>query len=707
MAEFDQSRDGPSPEVQLIARMRLQRVVFGAFAIVLVCLFALGLSAYRRMQGEKKDAQNQAVNADAMAKAAEKSSDRIERELQNVAGELGDTRRALALEKCRLAMHEVRDGQLARARALLEEAQRLGPPAWAPLLSRLTQDQAVRFNGSEHADSPVLCGAMSLDRSHMAVLRDTGEFMLIETYDAAGGQLLRTETLDGVARLPDDARPRLLLNRDGSAWYLSAGGLSYYASAGRVVEVGERPDDYDPVLDEVRSVDADAGLSVVYEACGRRGLIRRTRMTDGNWLSERVPLDLEAPNVLAACLAGDSPVVITPSGIYKVGKDGKTGLLHPLEAAPEYCALKWGAGAALVALLNGRSLELLSIKVEDTPHVVTCRHEMPDEETQDLCFLSDDTPVWIGRSGRIVSMNFSTRESKLLGGYTLSFVERHPQGWVFGNRKGEVSVRTEESFRLLGEPQHLLPPQFVAEPRAHGFILRAPGATLYVLQNAEVRGLGHVLNVALAPQGPAWIEGGDLHLPNGSLSREDGTLIGAFSDGSVLLYAQPQKLKHVDASSVREFLLQGGGRAPDPVVLATEADVAALRLGGDIFVCDLVSDPQPVAGRAEVEPNLMALDALGEHLAIAYGPTIVVHQLRSDSVATVRTTVAPKQIALLFGGSVLVSLEAGEMVLYEVSTGRELLRAGDDVTALCASGEGSLRLIAGARLVELQLQTDE
>ena len=80
MAEFDQSRDGPSPEVQLIARMRLQRVVFGAFAIVLVCLFALGLSAYRRMQGEKKDAQNQAVNSDAMAKAAEKSSDRIERE---------------------------------------------------------------------------------------------------------------------------------------------------------------------------------------------------------------------------------------------------------------------------------------------------------------------------------------------------------------------------------------------------------------------------------------------------------------------------------------------------------------------------------------------------------------------------------------------------------------------------------------------------
>jgi hypothetical protein len=294
-----------------------------------------------------------------------------------------------------------------------------------------------------------------------------------------------------------------------------------------------------------------------------------------------------------------------------------------------------------------------------------------------------------------------------LGGYTLSFVGRHPQGWVFANRKGEISVRTEDSFRLLGESLHVVPPRFVAQPRAHGFVLRSPGAEVYALQREGVAALGHIVNVVLAPQGPAWVEGGSLHLPNGSLSNEEGTLLGAFSDGSVLLFAQPQKLKHVDSRSVQEFLLPGGGRAPDPVVLAGGGDVAALRVGDNIFVCDMVSEPESIPGDAEVEPNLMALDASGSRLAVAYGATIVVRDLRSGEKASVRTSVAPGQVALLFGGSVLVTLESGELVLYEVATGRELLRAGGQVSALCAAGPASLHLVSDGQLHELKLQPAE
>lgn len=706
MAESDKHRNQASPEVQLFARVRLQRVVFGAFAIVLVCLFALGLSFYRRMQADRKSAQQAAVDADVRASEARKQRDRIERELQETNNLLGLTRRQLALEKCRLAMHEIRSGQLARARTLLEEAQRLGAPAWAPLVARLTREQAVRFSGSEHEDAPILCGAMSADDSRLAVLRKPDGDLLLEIYGASDGKLQRVQTLPGVALPGDAAIPRLLLNEDASAWYLTIRGHAYYGTRAGLDEGGFSRLDTGPLGDDVSSLAANADLSVVYEAAGAAGLIRRTRMTDGNWLSERVELDLENPEVLAVCLDGDRPVIMTPAGIYLVGGGGLTGLLKPLDARPVRCALHYGAGAIYAALLNGRALELVTIKTGETPHVASALHEMPDEEVQDLIFLRDDTPVWVGRSGRIVSMSFSAKESGLLGGYNLTFIQRHAQGWVFGNRKGELSVRTDESFRLLGRPLHLVPPQFVPEPRAHGFVLRAPGGETLVLQGGQVRSLGSVVNVALAPQGAAWVEGGTLRLPTGQGSEEHGTLLGAFADGRVLLFSQPQKLKHVGGGSVREFLLPGGGRAPDPVVLSAQSDVVAFRMGAEIFVSDMLSNPAAIAGRTEVEPNLMVLDATGACLAIAYGPTVVVHDLRDSSEHTVRSGGAPKRLALLFGGSVLVTLEGGELVLYEVATGRELIRAGSDVSDLCASGESSVRLVAGSRMFELKLQAD-
>lgn len=693
-----------SPEMQLFARMKLQRVVFGAFAIVLVCLFALGLSAYRRMQQQTREAQAAEQDADMTAKQARARADQLERELQVTRGRIAESEHSVALSNCRLAMHEIRAGQVARARALLDEAKELGPPAWWPLVAQLTQEATVRFEGSDLADQPIVTGAISGDLSVVAVVRRVGSGVVVETWGARDGKRRSVSALQEASETGSVEPAHLRLNEDGSAWYLAIPFVRFHELNGSVARNQFPTNDLSPSgtePDVVSDIAADPELKVIYEAMGPAGLARRTLESSGKWSMERVPLDLDNPEVQAVCLAGQKPIFATPRGIYSLSHSGNTGLLYPLDRRPDRVALKYGAGAVYAALLNGRSLTLMALKPGESPHVASSSHEMPDEPVEDLRFLADDTLVWVGRSGRMLTVNFGGRREWTLGGYTLSFVERHPGGLVFANRKGELSLRSREEFTLEGVPVHLVPPQFVPEATAHGFLLQAPNAGLFAVQQGRVRDLEGALSAALAPQGAAYRDGG-LVLPDGVRSGEDGALLAAFADGSVLLFAHKQKLKRVSSLGIAEFMLPGD-RAPDAIVVAARASVAAMRVRDTVYVADMERDPAPVASRLVVAPDVLALDAAGAVLAIAYGSMVVVHSLRDGAEQTVRAAGAPKRLALLFEGSVLVSVEGGELVFYEVATGRELTRAGTGVTDAAASGDDSLNLVSGGWLRTLSI----
>lgn len=678
--------------MQLLARTRLQRVVFGAFALVLVCLFALGLSAYRRMQADTRDARQAEQNAEQMARQLRARLDQLERELQVTAERLDDAELARALLNCRLAMHEIRDGNTARARVLLDEARALGAPAWWPLVAQLTRDSAVRFEGSEQADRPIIAGAVSGDLSVVAVVRRVTDGLVVESWGALDGKL---KWASGVLESSDGmVEPaRLLLNGDGSAWFLTLPGVVFDGANGAVKRLALSLTDF-PDPHQSFGLAADRDLAVVYEARGIHGLVRYSFDPQGGRRREVLPSGQS--DVRAVCLAGDQPVYATPQGVYLADEQ-----LHALEREPDRIALHYGAGAVYAAILNGRALSLLALRLGQSAATVSSVHEMPDELAEDLRFLADDTPVWVGRSGRMVTMNFGNRREWTLGGYTLSFIERHPRGLVFANRKGELSVRAQEEQVLGGVPIRMVPPQFAPEAQSHGFTLQAPKLERFVLQQGRVRALGSVLDVTLAPQGPAYLDGG-LILPGGLRSNEEGALVGAFADGRVLLFAHRQKLKLVGAGSLAEFLLPGE-RAPDALAVAARAGVAAIRVRDTVYVADMAGDPVPVASRLEVAPDLLALDAGGTSLAIAYAALVVVHNLRGGPEHTVRTSIAPRKLALLFGGSVLVTLETAELVFYEVATGRELARAGAGVTDLAASGDASLNLVAGGWLRELDL----
>ena len=685
----------PSPEIQLFARMRLQRVVFGAFAIVLVCLFALGLSAYRKMQSERDTARHAEADALARASVAENKAVQNEKRRQETSKDLRARERELALSKCRLAMVEIRDGNTSRAAALLSEAETLGLPRWAPMVERLTQAAPPRFSGSEHDEAPIVAGAVSGDGQVVAVARQTDDGVVVETWREDGGEVLAAYPPAGP--VPDliGQNVRLLLSRDGSSWFLPLPEVSFHGTEGMISPVYVNRWEKGVPLSGVA---ANESLTTIYIATDKIILLEQNAARQ--WGVSPYQLWDEPVEALAVCIVAGRLVVATKAGVYRSDVSGASVSMVVFDSPADKVELHYGAGAMYIAVLKGSSLRLIALAVDEPAELASSLHGMPDDFCEDLTFLHDDSLVWVGRSGRVFTVGFSDKREWTLGGYTVSFVEQHSRGLIFGNRKGELSVRVQEELQLRGLPVHAVPPQFAPDAQAHGFVLKAPDGRVFVLQD-RLRDVGAELNVRLTPAGPVWRGDEMLQLPGGGRSAEPGVLLGALGDGSAVLHHSPRKLKLVSQREVIERLLPVD-RVPESVVVAASARVVALRIRDNVYVTDFGADPEPVASRMDASPDLLALDASGVSLAIAYGPTIIVQQVDGDIEYTVRANTPPRQIALMFGGTVLVTVEAGSLVFYETATGRELIRAGVDVTSIATAGDGALNIVAGSRLYKLR-----
>jgi hypothetical protein len=55
-------------------------------------------------------------------------------------------------------------------------------------------------------------------------------------------------------------------------------------------------------------------------------------------------------------------------------------------------------------------------------------------------------------------------------------------------------------------------------------------------------------------------------------------------------------------------------------------------------------------------------------------------------------------VALLFAGTILATLEDGDLVFYETASGRELMRHDAQAIAMAAAADATLHLVAGGQL---------
>lgn len=146
------------PEVRLAARLRLQRLVFGAFAAVLIVLGALGLAAYRRMQGEVNTALRQFDATRADLADEHRIAEQLRRESAAQREELEALSRAMGLQTTRLAAQAARQRDHARGRALLQDAQRHGAPAWWPLAAALCREPDGDTDGPGRIEARLRAG---------------------------------------------------------------------------------------------------------------------------------------------------------------------------------------------------------------------------------------------------------------------------------------------------------------------------------------------------------------------------------------------------------------------------------------------------------------------------------------------------------------------------------------------------------------------
>jgi hypothetical protein len=260
MSEFDPPQTQSTAEDRLMARVFLQRVVFGACALVMVLLFSLGLAAYRQQQQARQAAEDGAATDRQVAADRADFARRLELELADARAERDaaavDSRRALALAYARLAAADLQLGNTESARALVARAATLDGPAWLGLLTYRLEADAGAAPGRTLAGEPAKPHGAGL------IMRDNGAYTVLagEEWHGPTEALRVVPAGDGVAiayegviltpwaeRLPVEPGDRLAAGfHDGSLLVLRGGGRAEWISrtGTRALEL---PEPADPV----------------------------------------------------------------------------------------------------------------------------------------------------------------------------------------------------------------------------------------------------------------------------------------------------------------------------------------------------------------------------------------------------------------------------------------------------------------------------
>lgn len=684
--------DGRKPteiEAHLVARIKLQRVIFGSCALVLVTMAVLGMSAYRTMQRDLVDSRAETAHTAAAKRNETTRADELAQALDESRGQTRSRTSQLALEKCRLAALDLAQGNEARARATLNEAIALGPPPWWPLLAHALAPGPARIAGE--SNSPVVCGALSGNRKRLAIARaGVGRGTTVEIYNLADGKLLTT------VRLPDaTGTGDLALDHEGNRFVVRHGGVLLLYD-GEIKPAYRLPGDVSaPRAWSIAS--ADPGLArVALAAPGDVGLVD---LAAGTLRLARMPDD--SGELRAIAPVGTAGVAVI-AGAHVMIHDGQAWIVRHALRGDEIAgtaALCEAAGIVYAAGVFGRDLVWTALALDGSSEPATAGHTLSSLTWTRAQFMADGTLLCTAARGTAALATMTRLIELELGSSPVTFGALGPHGLVFGNESGEVSVRVLEPERALGTSLLLVPPGCTARALASGFVLTSAAGESRVQSGRGWEYAGAYTRVSPAAGGFAAQDGSNVLLPWGE--RVEGTLLGAWPDGTVLVHKPGELAFHSPEGHEPKALATPN--PPDAVALAAHARHAVLRFRDSLWLAAIdAPDARTLGERAPLTPDLLALSDNGGVLAIAVGQTVTVIDVQGGSVG-MRTHAPPTAIALLFGGTVLASAEPAWLSFYETASGRLLLRLSADVSDLHAAGDAALRMVEAGRLRLLRL----
>lgn len=695
MSEFEHQSAKPSVEAILFARLKLQRVIFGALALVLATLFVGALSTWMKMRHDLAIADQTSrqlrIEASLESDRAEEAEKAVAEGEQSLAG----VRAMLGLATCRLAAIDVARGHKQRARTLLAEARVLGAPSWWPIVSHALHEPELQLGNGGDSESPVLCGALSGNGRVLALARTLpGQACVIELRESRGGKLLRTVRIPAIEGLQPPLPSQIRLNVEGSEFIA--------ATAGRLLHgVGETVRDLHPPFDPafeglpggmLRDLSADRDLQRICTSWGGDSVVlfeRQGEVWSGRKLTAGVAIIATAfgPGGVVACMDGR-----------KLRMLGAADTLWESPHEPENAVIAFVGPSLRVATRRGRDLQLASIE-PGAAQATAFEHTLEAAPWNRLQFLSDGTLAVLAQSGTLGMAHAQNLTSMSLGEDAPTFAEVLPDGLAFATARGRWGLRADMEGQAHGRAITTTPPGMRAMLHAHGFAYATRNGE-YVAQGGNWPPELHQA-VFYTVQGPATFNGATLRLPSGQEVGAAEGVAAVCADGSVLL-ARGNGLVLWAAGTESAVTGLPSGK-PHAVCVAANARIALVRTDDAVYLCDFKGPARLVEARRGVAPDLMALDADGMSCVVVYGNTASVGQTRQRSSAALTLTRPPADVALLFEGSVLASVEAGAIVCYEVATGRELLRLPGNAQGIESISRNELRVSSGGHLRILSL----
>lgn len=698
MSEFEHKSVNPSLEAQLAARLKLQRVIFGALALVLTALFVGGLSAWTQMRQQLHTAhlttRELEIDRAFESERAELAEDTVHERNQTIAA----TRGMLGLEKSRLAAIDAASGNRDRGRALLAEARVLGAPPWWSLVSHALAEN--RFDAATQGDAvqPVLCGALSGNGRVFALARVVaGPGCVVEIRQARDGKLLRSVPLPAIEGLQPPMPTQLCLNVEGSEFVA--------ATAGRLLHArGDVVTDLHPPFDQafegtpggvLRSLSTDATLTRLATCWGGDHVVLYERTADS--FTARRQSAGEGAAVTGAAFGPEGVIACLDGSRLRLLNESAT--LWQAPSLPDAAALAFAGPCLVAATRHGRTLHHV-VYCPDWPEPLVQTFELEAAPWGRVLLLRDASPAVLSQSGTILTVSGSMASATSLGDGALTFAELLADGLLFANAAGQTGLRRDFGGQLQGAILGPVPRGMQADVQAHGHTLRARGK-VYVAEATQWPAAPQQ-EVFSTQAGPAIFNGATLRLPGGIELAASGGVYAVCADGSALL-ARGTGL--VLGSSSGEVPVTGlPGARPDAVVTAAMARRALIRVEDAVYYCDFAGPARLLEPRRGVAPDMMALCADGISRVVVYGNTASVGSTGERASTTLTLPRAPGAVALLFEGTVLATLEQGDIACYEVASGRELLRLQCNARALQAVSRHELRVASESTVRLLALR---
>lgn len=685
-------------------RLKFERYVFFAFFAAMVMVVIAGIIGIKRTQQSLEDEQQEAarqrdINSGMRERlnSERESAARAEQDLRKRIEQAEDREamraRGLGAALTQLALADSNGPPAARTRArqLLDEAQRLGAPAYLDL-ARWALFDASSAGMAPIERTPFTCAALSRDGRLLALGRGEGgiDLYLLET----GRKLAHWTNPEGAGEataLEFSARALFAGYRGAQLAQIPLGADGVFGS--EVQAIAKLP----ATLRQL-SVSESGKFGAALDAANN---IRVWSLES----PERPVVEARSDLPLLAVAAMDDaefPAVSldAQSQITRYGTGGERRLLRKAASGESVAgALRIIAGSVACAVY-GKEVRRLTANGDNSANFALSA-DLPSH----MAFAPDGALLIGDAFGRYTeAFEFEPGEGlapwvSLGSDAPIRFLARTDSSIVAVSADGTVSIRRDPDAWLFG--RRILRTSARAWPSSLGFSVQRSGLVWPVETG---RWLASASDAQLAParSGFAAFANGRVWLDNGAQCSAE-TLLCALASGGALVRGVTGEVGVLGRDGTLLNFTALARLAPDVVYSSARSDAVLARTGNVAWVIRLENGATTREFFAPGMPMIGAIDERGRRIALPERDIIRIVNLEGEGESQASPRAELAALAFLFDGTVLCALEGKELAFYDSTTGRQLLRRATTATQMAGS-DNRLFLVCPEALRVLQFR---